>query len=88
MSDNVFPHQRALEFHATARHVLALACEKAVLACALRPDDAHALQLAARTKMHTAQVRQAIELVFRLSHAAKLAREHSARLLPAAEPTA
>jgi hypothetical protein len=69
---NVFILQRALDFHAAARHVLRLACEQAVMRGALRPDDAHLLQLAARHKMHTAQVRCATELIFQLSHAVEL----------------
>jgi hypothetical protein len=91
---NVHVHQRSLNFHTAARHVMRLACEKAVMLGALRPDDAQALQLAARCKMHTAQVRVATELVFDLCHAARLARGSiSAALLPAPrlfdqEPTA
>ena len=81
---NVFPLQRSLNFHAAARHVLRLASERAVLQGALRPDDSFDLQNAARTKMHTAQVRQATELVLQLSHAARLARGNiSVALLPA-----
>jgi hypothetical protein len=82
MSSNVFVLQRALDFHAAARHVLRLACERAVMRGALRPDDAHALQLTARHKMHTAQVRRATELVFDLSHAAQLASQQMLKLLP------
>ena len=71
---NIFPLQRSLDFHAAARHVLRLASERAVLQGALRPDDSYDLQNAARTKMHTAQVRQATELVLALTEAAKAAR--------------
>jgi|HubBroStandDraft_6_1064221.scaffolds.fasta_scaffold132256_4 hypothetical protein len=81
-ASNVFVLQRALDFHAAARHVLRLACEQAVMRGALRPDDAQALQFAARHKMHTAQVRCATELVFDLSHAAALAHQHAPKLLP------
>ena len=81
---NIFPHQRGLQFHAAACHVLRLVTEKAVMQGALRNDDAFALLQAARTKMHTAQVRQATELVFALQHAARLAR--TLPLLPAQEP--
>ncbi len=72
---NVFLHQRSLDFHAAARHVLRLASERAVLSGALRPDDSYDLQNAARTKMHTAQVRRATELVLALTDAARAARE-------------
>lgn len=72
---NVFVLQRSLDFHAAARHVLRLASERAVLSGALRPDDAFDLQTAARTKMHTAQVRQATELVLALTDAARAARQ-------------
>jgi len=85
---NVFPHRRSLEFHAAAQHVLRVACEKAVLACALRPDDAWVLQQAARTKMHTAHLRCATELVLQLSHTATLAHDQMPRLLPSTEPVA
>jgi len=85
MTDNLFPHRRSLEWHAAATHVLRLACEKAVLLGALRPDDSWQLQQAARTKMHTGQVRGAIQLVFQLSDAQRLARSQPAKLLPATE---
>ena len=74
-ASNVFPLQRSLDFHAAARHVLRLASEKAVLSGALRADDAFDLQNAARTKMHTAQVRRATELVLALTDAARQARQ-------------
>ena len=78
---NIFPHSRSLQFHAAARHVMRLACERAVLRGALRPDDSFDLQAAARCKMHTAQVRQATELVLQLTEAHKVARQQE-RLLP------
>jgi hypothetical protein len=87
---NIFPHQRSLDFHTAACHVLRLACEKAVMLGALRPDDAHALQLAAKSKMHTGQVRGAIQLVFQLSDAVRLARAqmpHAAMLASKLLPT-
>jgi hypothetical protein len=85
-NSNVFTHTRGLQYHAAARHVLRLACEKAVMRGALRNDDAWALQQAARTKMHTAQVRCATELVLQLSHAAALARSMPQKLLPEVTP--
>jgi hypothetical protein len=85
---NIFPHRRSLDFHTAARHVLRLACEKAVMLGALRPDDAHALQLAAKSKMHTGQVHGAIQLVFQLSDAVRLTRSlvPASKLLPPMEP--
>ena len=81
-TSNIYPHARALSFHAAATHVLRLACEKAVLAGALRPDWAFELQVAARQKMHTAQVRQATELVLALWE-----EQQRPRLLPAIQAT-
>jgi hypothetical protein len=73
---NVIPHSRALEYHAAARHVMRLACEKAVMLNALGPDVAYELQQRARTKMHTGEVRLATELVLQLSHPTRERRPH------------
>ena len=74
---NILQHTKALEYHAAARHVLGLAAERAVLAGALRPDDAFELQQRARTRMNTADVRLAIELVLQLSAAWKQQRQRT-----------